>query len=107
MAREHRLPVRFAIEEGFTNLVKYSRGPSSDILLEISKDAGRLVIRLSETVAAPFDIRTMPDVDVTRGADERRPGGLGIHLLRKMVDEIDYEYVDGRSTTTFVKVLES
>jgi anti-sigma regulatory factor (Ser/Thr protein kinase) len=52
-----------------------------------------------------FDIRTVPNVDVDRDLKDRKPGGLGIHLLKRMVDDVGYEYVDGRSTTTFVKLL--
>jgi serine/threonine-protein kinase RsbW len=55
---------------------------------------------------APFDIRAVPDVDVNRDLSDRKPGGLGIHLLKRMVDDIGYEYVDGKSTTTFFKALE-
>ena len=53
-----------------------------------------------------FDIRAVPDVDVHRDLKDRTPGGLGIHLLKRMVDDIGYEFVDGRSTTIFIKELE-
>ena len=102
----HRVPMHFVIEEWFTNLVKYSRGGSPEILLELERDGDLLRLSLSESGVAPFDIRTMPDVDVDRDIRDRKPGGLGIHLLRKMVDDIRYEYTDGHSTTTFVKALE-
>ena len=102
----HRAPMQFVVEEWFTNLVKYSRGGKRDILLELEREPNRLVIRLTDFDVDRFDIRTAPDVDVTKDLRDRKPGGLGIHLLRRMVDHIDYEYVDGRSTTTFVKSLE-
>jgi len=38
--------------------------------------------------------------------EERKPGGLGIHLVKRLVDHIDYEYADRNSTTTFIKNLE-
>jgi anti-sigma regulatory factor (Ser/Thr protein kinase) len=60
----------------------------------------------SEYLRERFDIRTVPDVDVDRDLRDRTPGGLGIHLLKRMVDDVGYEYGDGRSTTTFVKSLE-
>jgi anti-sigma regulatory factor (Ser/Thr protein kinase) len=38
--------------------------------------------------------------------DERKPGGLGIHLIKQLMDRVEYEYVDRRSTTTFFKKIE-
>lgn len=106
IAETHRMPMHFVVEEWFTNLVKYSRGGSLDILLELKREGERLVVSLTDFGVEPFDIRTMPDVDVDRDIRDRKPGGLGIHLLRRMVDDVGYEYVDGRSTTTFVRSLE-
>ena len=103
---EHRMPMRFAVEELFTNLVKYSRGGTRDIRLDLKREGGRLVISLTDFGVEPFDIRSVPDVDVDRELKHRKPGGLGIHLVKRMVDDIGYECADGRSTTTFVKELE-
>jgi anti-sigma regulatory factor (Ser/Thr protein kinase) len=101
-----RMPTQFAVEELFTNLVKYSRGEKREISIELSREDGRLVVSLTELGVEPFDIRTLPDAKVDLEIQDRKPGGLGIHLVRRMVDHIDYTYVDGRSTTTFVKSLE-
>jgi anti-sigma regulatory factor (Ser/Thr protein kinase) len=101
----HRLPMQFAVEELFTNLVKYSRGGTREIQLDLKRDGGRLVVSLTDFDVERFDIRAAPDVNVDLDLKDRKPGGLGIHLLKRMVDEVDYEYVDGRSKTTFVKLL--
>lgn len=106
IADEHRMPMQFVVEEWFTNLVKYSRGGTQDIVLDLKRERGRLVISLTDIGVLPFDIRAVPDVDVDRDLKDRKPGGLGVHLVKRMVDDIDYEYVDGRSTTIFVKELE-
>ena len=103
---EHRMPVQFAVEELFTNLVKYSRGGARDILLDLRRDGGRLVVSITDFDVERFDIRAVPNVNVDLELKDRKPGGLGIHLLKRMVDDVDYEYVDGRSTTTFIKLLE-
>ena len=103
---QHRMPMQFVVEEWFTNLVKYSRGGTRDILLNLKRDGDRLEVSLTDFDVERFDIRTVPDVDVNRDLKDRKPGGLGIHLLKRMVDDVGYEYVDGRSTTTFVKELE-
>lgn len=103
---EHRIPMQFAVEELFTNLVKYNEGAQRDILLDLRREGRRLLVSLTDFDVQEFDIRKVPDVDVTRDLKDRKPGGLGIHLLKRMVDEVGYEFIDGRSTTTFVKALE-
>lgn len=103
---EYRMPMQFVVEEWFTNLVKYSRGGTRDILFDLKREGGRLVLSLTDFGVERFDIRAVPDVDVHRDLKDRTPGGLGIHLLKRMVDDIGYEFVDGRSTTIFIKELE-
>jgi anti-sigma regulatory factor (Ser/Thr protein kinase) len=106
IGNEHRMPMHFAVEELFTNLVKYSEGGAKDILIDLKREAGRLVVSLTDFDVPRFDIRAVADVDVTRDITDRKPGGLGIHLLKRMVDDVGYDYVDGKSTTTFFKRLE-
>jgi len=103
---QHRMPMQFAVEELFTNLVKYSVGGTKEIVIGLKCEGGKLVVSLTDFDVPRFDIRAVPDVDVNRDLKDRKPGGLGIHLLKRMVDDVGYEYVDGRSTTTFFKALE-
>ena len=51
----------------------------------------------------PFDPTKAPEADVTLGAEERRIGGLGIFLVKKVMDETSYEYKDGSNRFTIVK----
>jgi serine/threonine-protein kinase RsbW len=101
-----RFPAQFAVEELFTNLVKYSRGGTKDISIELARDDGKLIVSLTDFDVEPFDIRDMPDAKIDLELKDRKPGGLGIHLVKRLVDQIDYRYADGRSTTTFSKTLE-
>lgn len=103
---QHRMPVQFAVEELFTNLVKYSEGGTQDIRIALKRETGRLIVSLTDFDVPRFDIRAVADVDVTRDIADRKPGGLGIHLLKRMVDDVGYDYADGNSTTTFFKRLE-
>ena len=54
---EHRLPMQFVVEEWFTNLVKYSRGATHDILFDMKRQDGRLVLSLTDFGVERFDIR--------------------------------------------------
>ena len=49
--------------------------------------------------------QSAPPADTTSTLAERKPGGLGLHLIRKMVDSIDYHYENGCSKITFTKLL--
>jgi serine/threonine-protein kinase RsbW len=106
VGESHKPGTQLAVEELFTNLVKYSKGGHRDIRIEMSRDGDRLIVRLTDFDVEPFDIRTVPDARTDLSLAERKPGGLGIHLVKRLVDRIDYEYADRNSTTTFVKNLE-
>jgi anti-sigma regulatory factor (Ser/Thr protein kinase) len=99
--------VRFVVEELFTNMVKYSPsdGPGT-VLLELSAEPGRLVVRLTDSGVEPFDVTQAADADTALGLEERKVGGLGLHLVKRMVDSLDYRYEGRTSIITFTKNLE-
>ena len=100
--------VKFVIEEVFTNMVKYNISDSnSDIAIFLNKTGNQLTIRLTDFGVNQFDITKAKEVDTTLPLEDRKVGGLGIHLIRKMVDSIDYEYSNRQSTITLIKNLES
>jgi phosphoserine phosphatase len=98
-------PVDFAIEELFTNMVKYSKESSARILLEIHAVEGGVEVALTDYDVERFDVTKAPDADVRLPIEQRRPGGLGLHLIRRLVDSIEYEYAEERrqSRITFRK----
>jgi sigma-B regulation protein RsbU (phosphoserine phosphatase) len=86
-----RPAIELAIEELFTNVVKHGRG-EGDIAIALSPIPRGLEATLIDHGAAPFDPTKVPAAQVDLPLAEREPGGLGIHLVRRMVDTIDYEY---------------
>ena len=97
--------VDFALEELFTNMVKYSRSDGGPISLELACVDGGVQVELVDTGVEPFDMTQAPDVDVNRPIEERKPGGLGLHLVRRLVDSWDYQYSKEKreSRVTFCK----
>lgn len=95
--------VNMAVEELFTNMVKYNGRGEKDILVAIDRAPGGVEIRLVDYDSEPFDITKIRDVDVSASLEDRTPGGLGIHLVRKLMDEINYDYKDGRTSIRLFK----
>ena len=51
----------------------------------------------------PFDPTAVPDADVTLEAEERNIGGLGIYLVRQLMDEVRYQRIDDKNVLTMIK----
>jgi anti-sigma regulatory factor (Ser/Thr protein kinase) len=101
-----RSPVDLALEELFTNMVKYGRSGAL-VTVEINRVPRGVEVTLTEDDAERFDPTKGADVDVTAPIEQRQPGGLGLHLVRRLVDSIDYHYAAGsrQGRTTFLKML--
>lgn len=102
-----RYAVEFTVEELFTNMVKYNPAGTGEIELAIEHAGGELICRLSDPDSDFFDVTAAPEVDVNAPAEQRRPGGLGLHLIRRLVDSVTYDYSGRCSLITFRKKLGS
>jgi serine/threonine-protein kinase RsbW len=102
---EHRFAVNLALEELFTNMVKYNGAGDADIMLRLQHAGDALLVRLSGPEAEPFDVSKLPEVDPDAPLESREPGGLGLHLVHKFVDSLDYAHAAGTATITFRKSL--
>ena len=94
-----------AVEEIFTNFVKYGAMSDSEISVSLTRDADRLIISIADPDSEEFDVTAFPEADTNLPLKERKIGGLGIHLVRQMMDEVKYEYEDRNSKITLVKYL--
>lgn len=98
-----RYPVHFAVEELFTNMVKYNPGNDNEILLDVEQDKGSVRVTLTDYDVDAFDVTKKRDVDTKSPVEKRQVGGLGLHLIRHMVDTLDYHYANRQSRITFTK----
>jgi anti-sigma regulatory factor (Ser/Thr protein kinase) len=98
--------IRFAAEELFTNMVKYNKGTAPIGLRVAVDEAGRTVrLELTDSGVDPFDPSSLQAVNVDAPLEERVPGGLGLHLVRALVDDLSYDYADREMKVTVTKRL--
>jgi serine/threonine-protein kinase RsbW len=109
-AAEHRLPTEAAnalyvsVDEAVSNAIAhgYPDGARGEIAVRLGRQAGSVVLEIEDD-GAPFDpLQALPP-DLTLPLDERPIGGLGIHLIRNLMDEVSYARRDGRNVLRLVK----
>ena len=99
--------LRLALEELFTNMVKYHPEGGETILVRLEREGSSVRATLQDFEVDSWDVTRAPEPDLETPAEARRPGGMGLHLVRKVTDELRYEYRDRSSTITVTKRLGS
>jgi anti-sigma regulatory factor (Ser/Thr protein kinase) len=99
-----RFPVQLAVEEVFTNMVRHNASGKAGLELGLSLHDGEIVITLTDFDTPRFNlIADAPPVDTSAPLENRTPGGLGIHLVKKMMDRIEYSHRNRTGTITLRK----
>lgn len=100
------MQINLAIEEAVVNVMNYAypEGTKGDITIEAKSNGTEMIFIISDT-GKPFDPTAKPEVDITKSAEDRAIGGLGIHLIRQIMDRINYERIDGHNILTLIKKL--
>ena len=91
-----------ALDETLTNVISYAFADGKPHAIEIRLETrdGYLSALMSDD-GAPFDPLSQPEPDVHAPLEQRKIGGLGIHLVRKLMDKAEYQRRDGRNILTF------
>jgi serine/threonine-protein kinase RsbW len=99
--------ISLAVEEFFTNMVKYSPEGLRDITVRAARDGDAARVALVDEDVEPYDVSQAGTVDTSLSLEERKVGGLGIFLSKELMDDITYEYAGRTSTITLTKKLET
>lgn len=100
------LTTKLVVEELFTNLVRHDVGGLDRVHVSLEREGAKLIIRLSDFNVDPFDLSEADPVDIHLPLAQRKVGGLGLHLVRNLVDELRYDYDDRTLSVTAIKNLE-
>ncbi|GAB6283892.1 MAG: hypothetical protein STSR0009_00910 [Methanoregula sp.] len=92
MGDDQILDVQLAVEEAVTNSILHGYdGARGTIGLRIEADPHHVAVEITDGAPA-FDPLSMPDPDIGADLEDRKIGGLGIFLIRQVMDEVTYRY---------------
>ena len=100
--------LRLAVEEAVVNVIDYAypKGTDGDITIKMMSDGHILHFQIIDA-GVPFDPTEKEKADTTLSAEDRQIGGLGILLVRELMDSINYEREDGKNILTLIKTLKN
>ena len=103
-----RMKVNLSLEELFVNMVTYNTETICEILIEMKPIDNGIEVSLTDHDVDRFDPTKSGQVDVDAPLVDRSPGGMGLYLVLKMADSINYQYHARTSKITFTnKVVEA
>ena len=102
-----QMQVDVAVEELFVNIASYAYAPGvgqATIRVDTETNPSEVAITFIDG-GVPYDPLTKADPDITLPAEERQIGGLGIFMVKKSMDSMEYEYKNGQNILTIRKKL--
>jgi sigma-B regulation protein RsbU (phosphoserine phosphatase) len=98
--------LRLAVEEAVVNVMEYAypKGTTGEVNIRATSNGNMLKFIISDT-GVSFNPTEVTAADTTLSAEERPIGGLGILLVRELMDSINYERIDGKNVLTLIKTI--
>lgn len=98
LSAETVMNINLALEEAVANIIMYAYPPEEqhDILLKVTSTESQLIFLLTDK-GVSFDPTQVEDVDLSLSIEERPIGGLGIFLIRSIMNEVSYQRLDGKN----------
>ena len=100
-----QMQIDVAVEEIFVNVASYAYAPGTgSVTLQLESGISPLSVSITFIDSGvPYNPLAKKDPDVSLSAEERSIGGLGIYMVKKSMDDMRYEYRDGRNVLTLEK----
>lgn len=102
-----QMQIDIAIDELFSNIARYAYAPGvgeATVRVESSEDPLAVIITFVDK-GIPYNPLEKEDPDTTLSAEDRQIGGLGIYMVKKSMDSMEYEYRNGQNILSIKKVL--
>ena len=98
------MQMNLALEEAVVNVMEYAypEGIDGSVLVEAEKLSDQVVFTITDS-GISFDPTAQTEPNITLSVEERPIGGLGIHLVRQIMDDIQYERKDNKNILTLIK----
>lgn len=101
------IQISIAVEEIYVNIARYAYTPeigNATVRCEVEREPLQITIQILDS-GKPFNPLEKEDADTTLSAEERDIGGLGILMVKKSMDQVEYEYKNGKNILTIHKKL--
>ena len=106
-SEKSKMQINIAIDELYSNIANYAYVEGNgEVTVVIGNDSKPCTVRISfQDEGKPFNPLESREPDTTLSARERKIGGLGIFMVKKNMDDVRYEYKDGKNILTIRKTL--
>lgn len=102
-----QMQLDIAVDELFSNIAYYAYQPGTGtvtVRLEITEEPDSVMLTFIDG-GIPYNPLSHADPDTTLSAQERQIGGLGIYMVKKSMDEVSYQYTEGKNVLSIRKYL--
>lgn len=97
------MKLMIAVDEIYSNIIRYSG--ASEATIKIEKTEKELHLWFIDN-GKPYNPLDAEEPDITKSSEDRKIGGLGIFMVRKMLNNVEYKYIDGKNILKLTKVIE-
>ena len=94
--------INTALEEIFVNVAKYAYEDTGYVEVTLSNDKNSVKFVFRDS-GKPFNPLAKQDPNITANSDEREIGGLGIYMVKQIMDEVTYDYINNQNVLTLIK----
>ncbi len=99
------MPIDIVLDELLLNTISYGYADGRPGTITVRMDVDKDVTIVIEDDGDPFDPLSVAPPDLETDLEHREIGGLGVHFVRTMMDDVEYQRIDGHNRITLIKRL--